>query len=478
MSRRLKIAAGAAAVLVLAYGAASWYAGRTAQQTIESWVAQANQEIKTQWASDEAPPTLRLDGYQRGIFSSQVRYVFEFRDEQGTAQALTLQDDLQHGPWPLAAVGNGHWQALAAYSRMQPLPDGLWQPWFDAMGDGAAAPWQADSLVGFDGGVASTVTLAPVRTPDQGLDFSGGEIQLTYQPQTRQLTVAAQAQSLLVRDTDLPATVRLEGLQYDNLTTRSGDVDLQSHQQLQLTQFQIVSEGAPDVRFKQPSMQVDTARTGSLMDSRIRYDLGQLQAGEQDMGAIQLEASIEQLDVPSFQAMVMALDRMQANQDDDASPLSAQDEQQLRALAIPLLASSPRLSLDTLSWTTPSGKTDLQAQVQFRPAPDDAPQDLGALLERGIAKVAVHAGVSKPMLLDVLRRSQAGGDADMMTALVSMLFDQYAGRLTRAELVREQDGRLQADMSYADGQVTVNDRSMTPAAFMQQLDAALGSGNF
>lgn len=484
MSRRLKMAAGAAAVLVLAYGAASWYAGRVTQQAIESWVAQANQEIQTQWTSEEPAPALQLQDYQRGIFSSQVRYVFEFQDPQGAAQALTLQDDLQHGPWPLAAVKNGHWQPLAAYSQVRPLPGGSWQPWFaatagnGAMGQRAAEPWRAESLLSFDGSVTSVVTLAPVQTPDQQLDFSGGDIRLTYQPQTRRLILAAQAPSLTIQDADLSIRLRMEGLQFDSQTTRSGDTDLQSHQQLKLTQLQAIGADAPDVRFHQPSMQVDTARTGSLMDGRVQYDLGQLLVAGQDLGVIQLKASVEQLNAPSFQEFVMALDQLPVDPDDESPTLSTQDEQRLLPLAAALLASSPRLSLDTLNWATPSGKTEFRAQAKFRPAPDGAPQDLEGLLESGIEQLTAHVAVSKPMLLDVLRRAQADADSDMMTALVSMMFDQYAGRLMRLELAREQDGQLQTDLSYADGQVTANGRSMTPATFVQQVDAALGLGGF
>ncbi|WP_298015442.1 YdgA family protein [uncultured Castellaniella sp.] len=475
MNRRLSLAAGAVAVLVLAYGSASWYAGRVTQQSIESWVSQANQDIKAQWASDEAPPVLRVDEYQRGLFSSQVRYVFEFRDDKGAAQAVSLQDDLQHGPWPLAAVREGHWGPLAAYSRVRPLPGGPWQPWFAAVGDGTTAPWQADSRVGFDGRVASLVTLKPARTPDKRIDFSGGTMRVVYQPETRHVSLSAQAKSLDVQDADLAVRFHGEDLRLDSDTTRSGETDLQSRQELKFAQLRITDGDNPEIRFTQPSMRAETARTGSLLDSRVQYDLGQLQAGGQDLGAIRLKASAEQLDVQALQALLVALDQTRAGKDDDA-PLSPEDEQRLRPLAMAVLASSPRVSLDEFSWTTPKGKTDARALAQFRPAADDAPQDLGALLERGIGQLTAHAGVSKPMLLDILARSQAGANPDMMVALVSMLFDQYSGRLARAGLVKEQDGQVQADVSYADGKVTVNGQPMAPEALAALVGGALGLG--
>jgi uncharacterized protein YdgA (DUF945 family) len=476
MNRRLKIAAAGAAAVVLAYGAASWYAGRVAQQSIEAWTLRANEEIKANWASDDPPPVLRVDDYRRGVFSSHVRYVFEFHDDQDAAQAVTLQDDLRHGPWPLAAVRDGFWAPLAAYSRLRPLPGGPWQPWFEAVPEGRA-PWRADSRIGFDGSVASRVTLAPARTADQRVDFSGAAVQVDYHPGNGETVVSAQAESLDLRDPDTGGRIGMRDIRYDGRTTRSGETDLQSHQQLHLSRLTVRDPAAPEVRLDEPSAQIDMARTGGLLDSRVQYDLGRLSAGSQDLGAVQFKASAEQVDIEALQAFLVAVDAAQA--DDGTGAMAPDDEQRVRAALVPLLASSPKLTLDGLSWTTPKGKTDLRAEALFRPvAATDAPGDAGALVERGIRQVSVHAGVSKPMLLDVLRQSQADSDnPDMTVALFSMLFDQYAGRLVRAGLLREQDGQVQIDVSYADGRVTANGVEMAPDAFIHQLNANLGLGD-
>ncbi|HET8596713.1 MAG TPA: YdgA family protein [Castellaniella sp.] len=474
MNRRLKIAAAGAAVVVLAYGAASWYAGRVAQQSIEAWILRANDEIKANWASDDAPPVLRVDDYRRGVFSSHVRYVFEFHDDQDAAQAVSLQDDLQHGPWPLAAVRDGFWAPLAAYSRMRPLPGGPWQPWFEAMPEGQA-PWRADSRIGFDGSVASLMTLAPARTADQRVDFSGATVQLSYHPRNSETVVSAQAQSLELRDPETAGRLGMRDIRYDSRTTRSGETDLQSHQQLRLSRLTVHDQSAPEVQLDEPSAQLDMARTGGLLDSRVQYDLGRLSAGPQDLGTVQFKASAEQVDIEALHAFLVAVDDAQA--DDETGAMAPEDERRVRAALVPLLASSPKLTLDRLTWTTPKGKTDLRAQAQFRPVMEDAPGDAGALAERGIREVSVHAGLSKAMLLDVLRQSQADSEnPDMAVALFSMLFDQYAGRLVRAGLLREQDGQVQIDVSYADGRVTANGVEMAPDAFIHQLNATLGLG--
>lgn len=382
-----------------------------------------------------------------------------------------MQDDLQHGPWPWDTVRAGVWQPLAAYSSLRPVPGKAWKPWFDAA-QGAATPWHATSRVAFDGQVDSVLTLQPVRLADGAIEFSGGTLNLHHTPQLRQTMVSGQAALFKVFDADTESQMQMHGIHFDSRTTGSRDTDLQSSQQLQLDSLQISGPDAPPVRLDKPNAQADIARTGSLLDARIQYKLGTLFVDEQDLGVIQLKASAQQLDIDAVQALLLDLDQIQAD-GDGLDALGAADQQRLQALLLPVLAPAPVLALDSLSWVTPKGKTDLQIRAEFRPVDDAGDSDIGALLERGIQKLALSAGVSKPMLMAVLSQAQSGNEGAFGAALFGMLFDQYADRLSQAELVREQDGQIRSDISYAEGRVTVNGRSMTPMELMQQFDEAV-----
>ncbi|MHA3903292.1 YdgA family protein [Castellaniella sp. WN] len=476
MSRRsLKTAAGLVAALALAYTGASWYAGRLAQDRIEAWVEQANGEIAAQWTSADPRPVLKIEDYRRGIFDSDIRYGFEFHDDEGHDQTLGLHDALRHGPWPWVAVRQGEWRPAAAWSLIEPLPGGPWQPWFDALPAGAA-PWTLQSRIGFDGRVAARWRLEPVRLADDRLDFSGGLVRIDYDPGTRQTAVSGHVDRLAAFDADSGVRVRVEGLDFDGTTTRSGETDLQSRQQARFGQIQVDVPDSPPVALIEPSLRSDTARTGSLLDSRLAYDLGRLQVDRQDLGRITLALSAEHLDVPALQALAGALERLNEGDDPDEG-LSEQDQERLRALAVPVLAASPRLSLDGLRWETPQGASELKAQAEFRPAAEDAPRDLGGLIESAIRQLSAHLSLSKPMLLQVVRQTQRGdGGPDMAVALVSMLFDQYAGRLERQGLVQRQGDAVTAGYRYADGQVTANGRTMSPAEFIAQFGDLLGMG--
>nr|WP_323029686.1 YdgA family protein [Castellaniella defragrans] len=373
--RSLKTAAAVAAALALAYTGASWYAGRLAQERVEAWVEQANQEIAAQWASTDPRPVLTIQAYRRGVFSSDVRYGFQFRDDEGRDQTLGLHDALAHGPWPWAAVRQGEWRPAAALSLIEPLPGGLWQPWFDAQPAGTA-PWTLRSRIGFDGRVAAQWRLEPTRLADNRLDFSGGLVRIDYDPGTREAAVSGRIDRLAAVDADSGVRVRFEGLDFDGRTTRSGEADLQSRQHARFGEVHVDVPDAPALAFIGPSLSSDTVRTGGLLDSRLAYDLGQLQLDRRDLGRITLALSAEHLDVAGLQALADALGQLNRREDPDAELLE-QDRQRLRALAVPVLAAGPRLTLDALRWETPQGTSELKAQAEFRPAPEDAPAGPG-----------------------------------------------------------------------------------------------------
>jgi uncharacterized protein YdgA (DUF945 family) len=471
--RNLKIAGGSLAVLVLAYAGASWYAGRLARQTIESWVAQTNQNMAAQWAAKTPGPALRIQSYERGLFRSDIRFLLEYRDARGAHHELGLRDALQHGPWPWGALRAGSWRPLAAYSRVTPAPDGDWKQWTAAMPEGTP-PWVARSRIHFTGDVTTEVQFAPVKTPT--VDFGGGALHVGYASKERRTQLSGHVDTLALTDPAVQATLRFSGLDLSARSRNSGESDFQSHQEIRLAGLELAAADGQPIVLKQQTLTLDVAQTGSLMDSQATFDVRHLLLGTQDVGALDVATSAQNLSVPAVQSLARTLAAIDAAHE-PGTELSAGERQQIRAGLLPLLAASPRIALRKLRWANGQGTSELSAQADFRPGGDDAPQDLGAVVEQGIRGLSLHAQLSKPMLLQVLRQTQSGSDADMAVALVSMVFDQYAGRLARAGVVRQSDkGLVQTDLAYADGQVTANGVKMTPEEFSQRLaDVAAGS---
>ncbi|HEX7386631.1 MAG TPA: YdgA family protein [Castellaniella sp.] len=473
--RQLKISGGLLAVLVVAYGGASWYAGRVAQQSIEAWVTQANQHIVDQWGGKGAAPALQIKSYDRGLFSSEIEYALVYHDEEGGIHELGVHDDLQHGPWPLAAIREGIWQPLAAYSRLTPVSGGEWKPWDAAIPQGQS-PWVARTRISFTGDVSSEANFAPAKA--EGMDFSGGTVQVHYEPKARQTTLSGHFDRFILQDSVSGATLKLNGLNLQARNRGEGDSDQQAHQQLDLDQLDFIPQDGLPLALQHQSLAVDTARTGGLMDSELVYKAQQLQLAARDLGELQMTATAQNVVAQAFQALMQTVAQVDAKHT-PGSDLSAAEQQRLRDSLLPVLAASPRLALRTLRWSNPKGVTEIKAQADFRPV-DGAgtPSDLGDTLQKGIHALSMNLVVSKPMLLQLVRQGQGGANGDVATALVSMMFDQYVGRLERVGLVKQSgQGSVQMDLGYADGQVTVNGVQMTPAQFGERL-GALQAGLF
>lgn len=470
--RTLKIAGSLVVVLAAAYAGASWYAGHLARQAIVSWIGQANRNIADQWNAATPPPELQISSYEQRIFGSRVRYALIWHDKEGAVHRLGLQDALQHGPWPWAVLRTGDWLPIAAYSRVTPEQGGGWKVWQDALPQGTS-PWVARSRITFAGEVSSVVQFAPVRNDE--VRFGGATVQIHYDPASLETRLMARMGDLTLMDAAAGSQVEFGGLEVQ-VQGRSGQDVRQSRQEVRLDRLEFQSpQGAPLI-LRQQVMVVDTAQTGSLMDGRADYRAARLQLGTRNLGDLQMVLAVRNLDTLAMQGLAEVLAKLR-DAHPDGDDLSAAEAQQVHDALLPVFAAAPQFTLNALRWSNGKGTTKLQAHADFRPVPDGTPAALADTVGSSIRELALQLQLSKPMLLEVLRQVQSGSgdDAAMGMALVSMIFDRYAGNLQRAGLVTTPaEGLVQADLSYADGFVTVNGTKMPLADFRARLDALQG----
>lgn len=478
--RPLKITAGLVVILALAYTGTSWYFGRQTQERIESWVEKINQRIAERWPSSEtARPVLVIRDYQRGVFSSDIRYSLQFHDKQGDNKTVELRDALSHGPWPWAAVRQGEWRPAAAWSQIEPLPSDILQPWFGAIPEGAL-PWTLKSWIGFGGDIASQWQLAPIQFGNGRVDFSGGLVKFFFDPDTQRGIASARFDRLVSFDTDSGVRARFEGIELKANTTSRDASSLQSDQQLRLDRISVEVPDSPAIAFVGPVLKTISSSTGSLTDNQLDYDLGQIQYGDQDLGRINLGLSFDHLDMLALQALSSELERLEQTKNerpDDVGP-SREQQQRLISRIKPVLAPSPRLSLDSLHWETSQGTSEIKFLLEFQPVADDVSQSavedvsrmLNEMIIKAIRQSSAQLRLSKPMLLQIVSQIGKGqGKGDIGVPLVSMLFDQFTGKLQREGLVQRQGDVVTADYRYAGQQFTVNGKPMSPVEFAAML---------
>ena len=89
---------------------------------------------------------------------------------------------------------------------------------------------------------------------------------------------------------------------------------------------------------------------------------------------------------------------------------------------------------------------------------------------QAVGQVDVSASVSKSMVAKLYAQMMSGTeDAERANATARMLFDMYAGVLTRTGLAKYADGVLTSAIRYKDQQVVVNGTTYTIPEFLERL---------
>lgn len=475
MKSRLYVSSGVILALVLAYGAASWYTGKLAELRIEQAVEQANQQLAATWPPGEQRPTLQVQTYQRGVFSSDVEYAFAFKDDAGRDQMLRVHDDLQHGPFPWRAVSAGEWSPLIAYSRARLLPTEALQVWFDSQQ--GASPLQIDTRVSFGGKARSLWQFRPAKfmRDDDRIDFSGGLIEVDFDHRLKTSQTSGQFESLVWENTVTGERGEFKTMTFDGHNAFASDEDIQIHNQAHIAEIKVTQDRQPVLTLADMQIKLDSSRTGGLLDSALGYEFGSIRVGEADLGRLQAGMRIEHVDVEAFKALARAWEQANPGNAGDEE-LSAEAQALLKEKIQGMLASSPSVAIDPLKWRNAQGESQALLAIHFMPAQGEvAPdEDMGALLERSLKEVKLSLSISKPMLVQVFGQMGGSADADTTQALASMLFDHYTAGMQRAGLVEVKDGVASLNVSYQAGEVVLGGAKMSVAAFIALIRSVMG----
>jgi uncharacterized protein YdgA (DUF945 family) len=103
------VAVSVIVVLGAAWTGASWYTGKLIEQRMGEVVDNANSQLKAYLP--KAGVKLGYENYQRGIFSSKIRYVLRADGSVTTDDAplkagdeVAFMETIDHGPFPLAQL--------------------------------------------------------------------------------------------------------------------------------------------------------------------------------------------------------------------------------------------------------------------------------------------------------------------------------------------------------------------------------------
>lgn len=442
-------------ILLASYLVATWYFGKIGQERIEDYVSQLNQQVQQQWVQDNAPPSLAIIDYKRGLFTSLITYELNFNNNSDTVLML---DNVSHGPWPIAALRQGIFKPLAAFSKTKPLHGGAMQLWFKQMSNNSL-PWYMTSQFMFDGQVESNLILNKFNNVTSALSFDGATVQANYWPKSAELNIAARLAGFSAFLPEQKLTVNAQDIDWSLLSRHSSDNNIQTRQQAAIGFVSVLDANNNVISARQSNFTVDSTYFDSMLDMQAVYSFDDILLNDNSFGQLQLDLAANSLNYKVLEKIATLLDA------DEEISLADNKRAQLESLLLEFFASSPSFTLEKLDWNNIDNTTALSSRLAFRPVPAKQLEQIEDVALEAIDNFSIDFQLSKVMVLDILKHNMNENTVNFM----SMLFDHYAARLQRLGLVVLDDGMVKASWAYENNLIDLNGTQVPMADFANRV---------
>lgn len=387
-------------VLGAAWTGASWYTGKLIEQRMGELVNNANDQIRT--LLPKAGVKFAYKDYQRGLFSSQVRYVLQADSSVAGEKALKDGDEvafietIDHGPFPLAQlkIQSDPEHGVGTYRTCEyPCIEKLFEV------TKGQSPFTADSRISYSGDTSSAITFIPIdyQQNTTSMKFSGAKIDADVSRDLRDVKMSGSSDSLVFASKnqwDQVEQFSLQGLVIKS-DTNIGKFDLSiGSQLLGIKQIGLSIDGKETATLVGFNLNTQLGETDKDLNGKLTYTLDALKIQDNDFGSGKLAFAFDKLDGQSLKQFTNAynqqvLKAVQAGENLDPVAYQEQMTEILMANLPALLKGNPTISIAPLSWKNAKGESTFTLNIALTD-PAQAKAGSEPMLAQSVKKSTQH----------------------------------------------------------------------------------------
>lgn len=471
MNKRIVAGGALVAVVAAAWVGTAWFTGKQIEARLAQDVQALNAQAQRLGSKVGVSVTLELLSFERGVFSSEARFGAKVTVPSGrkpAEKAFAFTSNIEHGPFPASRLASGDVAPVMAAGRlhMTETPDAA--AWFAAAG--GSAPATANFLVAYDRDFSGNVALAPVKYADAPItfDFSGLQAQVEHAGDgTRDaVSLAIGKASLTEVIKGNPYTLTLNDLALSHELTGAPE-STASSTTLTVKQWASDLDKLP-LGLKDIALTLGSDGTPERMTGKMTLDVGSISVRHLHVAKLQMAVSGKDLDVASLKAFqdATASSPLQAKK---ADPLSG-DGMLAASHMLKFLLARPSFTLSTLQVDTAHGTSTLSLDIGLD-APSFWKRDPIAIIKEVVRNVSVRLKLSPENMADLIaaRAELKGATREAARSAAEREAAGVRGLVAATSWARIEDGVIQFEADYRDGQVDINGKRIPIEMFLAQM---------
>lgn len=473
------VATSVIVVLGAAWTGASWYTGKLIEQRMGELVSNANEQIKT--LLPKVDIKFIYKDYQRGLFSSTVRYILQVNN--GATGEKTLADKeeiafietIDHGPFPLAQLKRLNLIPSMASVHTELANTPALKKLFDVTN--GQSFFTADSRISYSGNTSSAINFIPInyKQNSTSLRFSGATIDADISRDMREVKVSGSSDSIIFASKN--HWDQIEQFNVQGLTLKSdhkaGKFDLSiGDQQISIKQIGLSMDGKETASLLGFNLTTQLGETDKNLNGKLTYTLDALKIEDNDFGSGKLAFAFDRLDGQNLKTFSHAYNQLvlttvQAGENLDPLVYQEQMREMLIANLPMLLKSNPTFSIAPLSWKNAKGESTFTLNVDLTD-PAENKTEAEPLLAQAVKKV--DATLTIPMAMATELVTQVGRlqgytpEEAQKSAQQQVQGIAAMGQMFR--LTTTKDDVISSNFRFADKQIELNGQKMSLPEFV------------
>ncbi|WP_024913111.1 YdgA family protein [Chania multitudinisentens] len=476
------VAVSVIVVLGAAWAGASWHTGKLIEQRMGEMVDNANSQLKTYLP--QFGLKLSYENYQRGIFSSQIRYVLR-SDDAVTSDSSLLKageevaflETVSHGPLPIAQLKRFNLiPSLASiHTELENTPKV--KALFDITN--GKSLFTAETRIAYSGDTSSAIDVIPIdyQKDKSTLKFSGATFDADIGRDLQTMVLNGNSDSTTI--SGLNQLGQLEQVTLQGLTLKSdarkGQFDISlGEQTLGLKQVKVTIDGKETVSLEDVAMGSLLDEKGTKLNGAFDYTLGAMKIMGNDFGSGKLLLKIDNLDgnalktfAENYNQQAMAM----LQQSETMNPIAYQEKtaEILAQNLLLLLKGNPTISIAPLSWKNSKGESTFTLNLDLlEPTQAAAPAaSLDQLLGQSVKKLDAVLTIPTAMAAETVAQAVQlqGYSAEEAQKIAQQQIQSLATTGQMFQLTTLKDDVISSTFRYSDNQIELNGKKMSPQDF-------------